>query len=105
MHIVLNKFVLNPEKCDAFEALWRDRSALLDGNPGFLRFSLLKIADEDATRIRYTTMSEWHSREAFEVWTRSESFKQAHKNLPKSTDLYIEPPTMERFDSVDLGAP
>lgn len=102
MHIVLNKFVLKPAKCAAFEALWRDRSAMLDGNPGFLGFKLLKTADEDAERIRYTTVSEWRSREDFETWTRSNSFKQAHKNLPKSTDLYIEPPEMERLDSVDL---
>lgn len=103
MHIVLNKFVLNPDKCTAFEALWRDRSALLDGNPGFLGFKLLRHADDDATRIRYTTMSEWRSKQDFEAWTRSASFKQAHQNLPKSTDLYIEPPEMERLDSVDLS--
>lgn len=105
MHVVLNKFVLHPEKSTAFEALWRDRSALLDGNPGFLRFKLLKLTGDDGTRIRYTTVSEWRSREDFEAWTQSTSFKQAHKNLPKSTDLYIEPPAMERLDSVDLSKP
>ena len=104
MHVVLNKFVLNPEKIAAFEALWRERWKLLDGNPGFLQFRLLKTANDDPTQIRYTTVSEWRSREDFEAWLRSDSFRKAHQNMPKLTDLYMEPPTMERLDSVDLDA-
>ncbi|MEM6678932.1 MAG: antibiotic biosynthesis monooxygenase, partial [Pseudomonadota bacterium] len=45
----------------------------------------------------------WSDRASFEAWTRSEQFRDAHKDAGQNRDLYLGHPEFEGFESV-LGA-
>jgi heme-degrading monooxygenase HmoA len=72
MFIAMNRFQIGPGHEEAFEQRWRQRNSRLAEVPGFQRFWLLR---EGASFI---SMSQWESRGAFEAWTQSEQFRQAH---------------------------
>ena len=38
--------------------------------------------------------------EKFEAWTKSESFKLAHRNAGKHRDIYLGPPELETLEKV-----
>jgi heme-degrading monooxygenase HmoA len=42
----------------------------------------------------------WQSQEDFINWTKSESFRDSHKNAGSHTDLYIGHPNFEGFQVV-----
>lgn len=75
MFIAMNRFQVAPGQEGRFEQQWRDRESYLDGVPGFVRFALLR-GDRASEYISHST---WESREAFEAWTRSAAFTQAHR--------------------------
>ena len=78
------------------EAHWRKRETYLESVPGFLRFALLR-GDEPGS---YVSHSSWASREAFEAWTRSESFQRAHAQARAPKGTYIGHPQLEAFEVV-----
>jgi heme-degrading monooxygenase HmoA len=51
-------------------------------------------------------MTLWESRQAFEAWTHSESFRQAHAKAGQTPkEWFIGPTKLEIFDAVtDSGA-
>ena len=67
--------------------------------PGFVSFHLLK-GTETEDQILFASHTVWESEEAFKAWTRSEAFRQAHKNAGGTKELYVGPPELEIFDSV-----
>ena len=73
MYIVMNRFHLNPGFNEAFEKRWKERQSFLKTQPGFVKFRLLKLDD-----THYSSYAEWESEAAFEAWTESEAFRQAH---------------------------
>ena len=99
MFLAMNRFQIAPGMEEGFETVWRERETYLDTVPGFVSFSLLKGPSDDQQTL-YASHSVWESREAFEAWTQSESFRKAHAqaNAPKGT--YLGHPNLELFEKV-----
>jgi heme-degrading monooxygenase HmoA len=97
MFIAMNRFQVIPGQETAFENVWLSRDSHLQGVPGFVEFHLLRgPAEEDHTLFSSHTV--WRSREDFEAWTRSESFRQAHRGAGENKPLYLGHPRFEGFE-------
>ncbi|GIX47003.1 MAG: antibiotic biosynthesis monooxygenase [Candidatus Tectimicrobiota bacterium] len=99
--IAMNNFQVAAEHAAAFEARWQRRRSYLKGVPGFLHFQLLRGETRDG-QVHYISHSTWESREAFEAWTRSERFVQAHRGEPLPRGMVVAPPRLETFQVVPL---
>ena len=99
MFIAMNRFQVARGKESAFEEVWRSRDTHLDQVPGFREFHLLKGPQEEDHTL-YSSHTIWESRQAFEDWTRSEAFRQAHRNAGDNKDLYLDHPRFEGFEVV-----
>ena len=84
---------------DEFENIWRERESFLDNVDGFLEFNLLKGPSDGETTI-YASHTKWKSKTDFEMWTKSESFREAHKNAGKNKKFYAGHPEFEGFNSI-----
>src|SRR3546814_15299693 len=69
-------------------------SDLLEGVPGFVEFHLLRGPSADDHTL-YSSHTIWRSREDFEDWTRSDAFRQAHRNAGDNKPLYLGHPRFE----------
>ena len=99
MFIAMNRFRIARGREDEFVEMWRQRESYLDEVPGFREFRLLRgPSAEDHTL--FASHSVWESRQAFEDWTRSESFRKAHARAGAARDVYLGPPHFEGFDAV-----
>ncbi len=99
MYIAMNRFKITLGQEVKFEAKWRERESYLDQVPGFREFHLLKgPMAEDHTL--YASHSIWESQSAFENWTRSESFRNAHARAGDSKGLYLGHPEFEGFEVI-----
>ena len=99
MFIAMNRFQIAVGHESAFETLWRERESHLDGVPGFREFRLLKGPADDRSTL-YASHSLWDSRQAFEAWTESDAFRQAHAKARAPEGTYLGPPQFEGFDVV-----
>ena len=99
MYLTMNRFKVVKNRMTAFEELWTRRDSHLKSVPGFLSFHLLK-GPEHEDHVLYVSHSAWESAAAFEGWTKSEAFRAAHKDAGGSRDLYLGPPELEVFESV-----
>jgi heme-degrading monooxygenase HmoA len=68
----------------------------LESVPGFVLFQFLKQANDDGTLL-YVALTQWESREAFEAWLKSESFKSAHSG-PGASGASPVTSTTEAFE-------
>ena len=75
MFIAMNRFQVAGGQGEHFETMWRERESQLNGVPGFVRFALLK-GDREGEYISHST---WESRAAFDTWTESQAFTDAHR--------------------------
>ena len=82
-----------------FEAVWLNREVLINREPGFVAFHMLKGPRTEAESL-YISHTIWASRGAFEDWTRSESFRAAHKGAGGNRPLYLSGPQFEGFDVI-----
>ena len=99
MFIAMNRFRVAKGSEDAFAAIWQNRDSQLKDVPGFVEFHLLKgPAEDDHTLFASHTI--WASHGAFRDWTKSQAFRDAHKNAGGHSDLYLEPPRFEGFEVV-----
>ncbi len=99
MYIAMNRFRIAVGRESDFEDLWRQRDSHLKGVPGFRVFHLLRgLTEKDATL--YASHSVWESREAFEAWTNSEAFRNAHARARAPEGTYLGPPIFEGFEVV-----
>ena len=99
MYLTMNRFKVHPDQADAFEALWLKRDSHLKSVPGFISFHLMRGPERD-DHVLYASHTAWESEEAFTGWTKSEAFRAAHKGAGGSRDLYLEPPELEIFETV-----
>lgn len=99
MFIAMNRFRIARGREDDFEELWRRRESRLDGVPGFREFHLLRGPSDDEATL-FASHSLWESREAFEAWTRSESFRKAHAQARAPEGTYLGHPRFEGFEIV-----
>lgn len=99
MYIAMNRFRIAVARENDFEDQWRQRDSHLKGVPGFREFHLLRgPTEKDATL--YASHSVWESREAFEAWTNSEAFRNAHARARAPEGTYLGPPIFEGFEVV-----
>ena len=96
MYIAMNRFKIIPGKEKQFEEIWQKRDSHLENVPGFVDFNLIKgSSNEDFTL--YASHSRWNSEQDFINWTKSESFRIAHKNTGQHKDIYLGHPDFEGF--------
>ena len=99
MFIAMNRFKIAPGREGDFISVWKNRETYLDAVPGFKEFHLLEGPASDEYTL-FASHSIWESREAFEAWTKSEAFRQAHANACGKKDMYLGPPQFEGFEVV-----
>ncbi len=101
MFIAMNRFQVLTDHADAFEAVWKTRESRLTDQPGFVAFHMLKGPDAEAGEtILYASHTIWRSREDFEAWTRSQSFRDAHKDGGRTRHMYQGGPRFEGFEVI-----
>ena len=99
MFIAMNRFRIALGREEVFEELWRKRESYLDKVPGFREFHLLRGPKDEEASL-YASHSVWDSREAFEAWTESESFRKAHRQARAPEGTYLGHPCFEGFEVV-----
>lgn len=99
MFVAMNRFKIATGKEADFIEIWRSRETHLDQVPGFKTFNLLQGASNEEFTL-FASHSIWESREAFEAWTKSEAFRQAHANAGTSKGIYLGHPQFEGFEAV-----
>ena len=75
------------------------RSRHLRTVPGFESFHLLR-GPEHEDHVLYASHTVWASKAAFEAWTRSDAFREAHRNAGQAGTraMYQGPPQFEGFE-------
>lgn len=99
MYLTMNRFRVRPGHEAAFEAVWTGRDSHLPQVPGFVSFHLMKGPERDGYRL-YASHTLWETEAAFTAWTRSEAFRAAHRGVGEGRDMYLGPPELELFESV-----
>lgn len=99
MYIAMNRFKIVLGKEDDFENIWKNRNSHLDDVEGFINFNLIKGKEEKDYTL-YASHSTWSTEEDFINWTKSESFRNAHKDAGKHRNIYIGHPEFEGFKVV-----
>ena len=100
MFVAMNRFRIVPGCEEAFEEVWRSRKSRLGELDGFVDFHLLRGPSRDDHTL-YASHTIWRDRDAFEAWTRSEQFRDAHKGAGANRPLYLGHPEFEGFTSVE----
>ena len=96
LYIAMNRFkIINGEE-EIFENIWKNRETHLDNVAGFKKFNLIKGKTQDEYTI-YASHSTWESENDFLNWTKSESFREAHKDAGNHKGLYLGHPEFEGF--------
>ena len=96
MFVAMNRFKIVKGKEKNFENVWKNRDTHLAGVPGFKTFNLVK-GEKKIDHTLYASHIIWNSEEDFWNWTKSESFRLAHKDAASHRDLYLGPPDYEGF--------
>lgn len=104
MFIAMNRFQVIPDQEKAFEEVWLNRDTHLDGVPGFVEFHLLR-SERQEDHTLYSSHTLWQSRAHFEAWTRSDAFRQAHRNAGDNKPLYLGHPQFEGFEVIQTVRP
>lgn len=99
MFIAMNRFLIAPGREKDFIEIWKNRDSHLEGVPGFKEFHLLQGPTNEKGTL-FASHSIWESGEAFENWTKSEAFRQAHASAGGAREIYLGPPQLECFDVV-----
>lgn len=100
MFVAMNRFRVQHGSEDAFEEVWRSRKSRLDEMDGFVDFHLLRGPDREDHTL-YASHTIWRDRGAFEAWTTSEQFREAHRGAGANKPLYLGHPEFEGFTSVE----
>lgn len=100
-YIAMNRFQVKTGHEGAFEAMWRARESRLKETPGFQEFRLLKGPAGDGFCL-YSSHVVWASEADFTAWTKSQQFRDAHKDAgnAKTKDALLGPPQFEGFNTV-----
>lgn len=90
MIITANRVPITKGYEQEFEKRFERRLGAVDKTPGFIRNEVLRPVVGDY----YVVLTYWESKEAFEAWVQSESFKQAHSN-PAPKEMFAGPSALE----------
>lgn len=99
MYIAMNRFKIALGSEEAFEKVWAERDSHLEAVPGFKEFHLVRGPERD-DHVLYASHTIWESEAAFQDWTRSQAFRDAHKNAGDNRSLYLGHPEFEGFTVV-----
>ena len=99
MYIAMNRFRVKPGSEEAFETVWRNRERKLNEVDGFVEFHLLRGTTTDEHTL-FASHTIWASEDTFIAWTKSQAFRDAHKNAGDNKPLYLGPPEFEGFKVV-----
>ena len=99
MYLTMNRFKVKLGHEGEFEDVWKSRESQLTSVPGFKAFHLMRGEERDGYRL-YASHAAWESEAAFRDWTRSEAFRTAHQGAGDHRDMYLGPPELEIFESV-----
>jgi heme-degrading monooxygenase HmoA len=97
MFIAMNRFRVAPGHGDDFVKMWRERDSRLAGVPGFQTFHLLR-GEPGPEATMFISHSTWDSRAAFEAWTASDAFREAHARARAPEGMYLGPPNFEGYE-------
>jgi heme-degrading monooxygenase HmoA len=102
MFIAMNRFKVKSGSETAFENIWKNRSSSLADVQGFKEFHLLRgPVHEDEGYTLFASHTVWASEAAFKDWTKSDAFRQAHRNAGDTKAEYLGPPQFEGFTIVE----
>ncbi|MAR79788.1 MAG: antibiotic biosynthesis monooxygenase [Rhodospirillaceae bacterium] len=99
MYIALNRFHIKLGLEKDFENLWIKRDSHLQNVNGFKKFNLIRGKSHSDFTL-YASHSTWETEKDFINWTKSESFKKAHKNAGQNSDMYLGHPVFEGFNVI-----
>ncbi|MFN0264600.1 antibiotic biosynthesis monooxygenase family protein [Tepidamorphus sp. 3E244] len=101
--IAMNRFKVGKGNEQAFESVWLNREIHLHKEPGFIEFHLLRGPDRD-DHVLYSSHTVWESEANFTAWTKSQSFRDAHKGVGERGSLYLGHPEFEGFTVIQTVA-
>ncbi|MBR9765275.1 MAG: antibiotic biosynthesis monooxygenase [Rhodobacteraceae bacterium] len=98
--IAMNRFKVRPGHQETFEEIWKTRESRLSEREGFREFRMLKGAEAE-DHVLYASFTLWASKADFEAWTKSEQFRDAHRNAGNSRtrEALVAPPQFEGFEA------
>ncbi|MEL7104355.1 MAG: antibiotic biosynthesis monooxygenase [Pseudomonadota bacterium] len=96
MFIAMNRFHVPIANTAAFETLWLTRESHLHKLDGFVEFHMLRGPEAEGC-VLYASHTVWASQEAFIEWTKSDSFRAAHKDAGQTQSLHEGTPVFEGF--------
>ena len=104
MYIAMNRFRVRKGSEEDFETVWRNREIHIAKEPGFVTFHLLRgpALDDHTLYVSHTT---WASEADFVTWTKSQAFRDAHKNAGQNASLYLGGPSFEGFGIIQTVTP
>lgn len=102
MYIAMNRFKVLRGSEDAFEDIWKNRDSSLAEMKGFQTFNLLRgPANDQEGYTLFASHTVWASQDDFVAWTKSENFRNAHKNAGSGKSMYQGHPQFEGFTIVE----
>ena len=102
MYLAMNRFKVISGHESEFEDVWKNRESTLDEMKGFVTFKLMRGAfNEEENYTLFASHTIWESEEDFIAWTKSQNFKDAHKNAGSNKKLYTGHPQFEGFSAVE----
>jgi len=101
MYLAMNRFKVTEGREQDFVDVWKNRKSSLNEMSGFVDFHLMRGAlNEEEKYTLFASHTIWNSEEDFIAWTKSENFRDAHKNAGNNTGLYLGHPQFEGFSAV-----
>lgn len=101
MIVVANRIFVTEGHEEAFEDRFRNRTHLVDHQPGFIRNEVLRPLRPE---LPYVVLTHWKDRDSFEAWIKSPEFRQAHQNLPP-TEMFSRDNLFEIHEVVQTTDP
>lgn len=99
MYLTINRFRVRAGQEAAFETIWKTRETRLTELDGFVQFHLFR-GHSTQTETIYLSHTLWRDEAAFAAWTRSDAFRGSHKGAGAHRDIYLGPPELELYSSV-----
>ena len=102
MYIAMNRFKVAKGSEEDFEAIWKNRDSRLGEMRGFREFHLLRGPENEAEGYTlYASHTIWETHDDFVAWTKSQNFRDAHRNAGTTRTTYIGHPQFEGFSVVE----
>ncbi|MFC3722152.1 antibiotic biosynthesis monooxygenase family protein [Neoaquamicrobium sediminum] len=102
MYIAMNRFKVKNGSEEDFETIWKNRDSKLNEMKGFREFHLLRgPANEEEGYTLFASHTVWESYDDFQAWTKSQNFRDAHRNAGDHKPVYFGHPQFEGFSVVE----